>query len=117
MRELGRRFRSRFALIGHWSLAVLVLALLKTGAVSVPLDPDFPRERIAYMVEDAAARLIVTESRLAHLFRPPRARVICLDREQTAIAGRSDQNPHAGVVADNLCAYVYTSGSTGRPRP
>ena len=68
------------------------------------------------MVEDAAARLIVTESRLAHLLPADRARVICLDREQTAIAGRSDQNPRAGVVADNLCAYVYTSGSTGRPK-
>jgi amino acid adenylation domain-containing protein len=97
-------------------LSVAVLALLKAGAVNVPLDPDFPRDRIAFMVQDSAAKLIVTESRLRHLLPPLEAPSLCLDQEQTVIDRRRDDNPHSGVSADNLCAYFYTSGSTGTPK-
>ncbi len=97
-------------------LSVAVLALLKAGAVSVPLDPDFPRERIALMMEDSAARLIVTESGLCRLLPPLTVRVLCVDQERTVIARGRDDNPESPVVADNLCAYYYTSGSTGTPR-
>jgi amino acid adenylation domain-containing protein len=97
-------------------LAVAVLALLKAGAVSVALDPDFPRDRISFMVEDSKARMIVTEPRLAHLFPPVKSRILCLGQAETAIARARDDNPESGVAADNLCAYVYTSGSTGTPK-
>jgi amino acid adenylation domain-containing protein len=97
-------------------LAVAVLALLKAGAVSVPLDPDFPRERIAFMMEDSGARMIVTESRLAHHLAPLAARFLYLDQDDSLVARGPLSNPSSGVVADNLCAYVYTSGSTGKPK-
>jgi non-ribosomal peptide synthetase component F len=97
-------------------LAVAVLALLKAGAVNVPLDPEFPDERIALLLADAAPSLIVTESHLAHRLTSIRACVHCLDQERNLIAARCVENPGVGIVADNLCAYVYTSGSTGRPK-
>jgi amino acid adenylation domain-containing protein len=97
-------------------LSVAVLALLKAGAASVPLDPDFPHERLTFMVEDTGAQLILTASRFADRLKRLSARVLCLDSEAETIAEESDKNPASGVVADTLCTYFYTSGSTGNPK-
>jgi amino acid adenylation domain-containing protein/non-ribosomal peptide synthase protein (TIGR01720 family) len=97
-------------------LAVAVLALLKSGAVSVPLDPDFPRDRLAFMLEDTQTHLIVTLTRYTFALPPSTAGVVCVDELAAELAGESDQNPNSGVVADNLCTYYYTSGSTGVPK-
>jgi non-ribosomal peptide synthetase component F len=83
----------------------------------VPLDPTYPRERLANMVEDARPRVLV-----AH--KPTRdrvpvvsgSRVVWLDEDAGAIAGQPDTNPRSNVTADNLLYVIYTSGSTGRPK-
>jgi amino acid adenylation domain-containing protein len=97
-------------------LAVAVLGLLKAGAVSVPLDTDFPRERLAFMLSDTHTRFIVTTSILLDKLSPHEACAVCLDWEADSIARRRDDNPVSGVTADNLCTYFYTSGSTGAPK-
>jgi amino acid adenylation domain-containing protein len=97
-------------------LAVAVLAILKAGAVNVPLDPAFPRDRLAFMLEDTRAWFVLTESRYAHALPATEATVLCLDREVPALARQSGNNPNSGVIADNLCTYYYTSGSTGTPK-
>ena len=118
LRQLGVRTEVPVALFMERSveLAVAVLALLKSGAVNVALDPDFPTERVAFMLEDTGTRFIITESRYVHAIPSLDAAVLCLDLEDQVLARQSSDNPSSNVSADNLCCYYYTSGSTGTPK-
>jgi len=91
-----------------------LLAVLKAGGAYLPLDPDYPRERLAFMIEDAAARVVITDTRLAGMFRESPARPLCLDTED--LVAESGEAPGAGAGPDNLAYVIYTSGSTGRPK-
>ena len=102
-------------------LLVAVLGVLKTGGTYVPLDPSYPRDRIAYMVEDAGVAAIVTErALLGDLPRPEpgagpshAAAVVCVDDPHPAGA---HENPHVRLGPGNAAYMIYTSGSTGRPK-
>jgi amino acid adenylation domain-containing protein len=94
-----------------------ILAVLKAGGVYVPLEPAYPKERLALMIEDAAAPVVVTTS--AHLASLPEglARdLVVLDRDREAIAAQSAEPPESRVTPDSMAYIVYTSGSTGRPK-
>ncbi|MCW2919527.1 MAG: non-ribosomal peptide synthase, partial [Actinomycetia bacterium] len=94
---------------------VSLLAVFKAGGVYVPLDPAYPAERLAFMLADSdAAVVITTRSLLAAL--PPDAKVICVDRDAERIARTSSAEPPVDVFPDNLGYLIYTSGSTGRPK-
>ncbi|MGH7313096.1 MAG: non-ribosomal peptide synthetase, partial [Candidatus Rokuibacteriota bacterium] len=96
-------------------LVVAVLGILKAGGGYVPLDPEHPMERLAFMVRDCGAAALVTDRQ--SLDRMPRdVRTVCLDAEADAIAGRSDTNLTTPVTAEHLAYAMYTSGSTGRPK-
>ncbi|PCC73853.1 amino acid adenylation domain-containing protein [Nannocystis exedens] len=94
-------------------LVIAVVAVLKAGAAFLPLDPAYPAERLAFMLEDSGARVVLTQARLAERFAG--REVIRLDADHAAI----DADPTDVTVADDpaRAAYViYTSGSTGRPK-
>ncbi len=95
---------------------VAVLAVFKAGGAYVPLDPSHPRERLAWMLEDSRARVLITESRLLGALPDHGARVVCIDRDGWETAGAGEGSP-AGFAAGsgNLAYVIYTSGSTGRP--
>ncbi|MEM7586501.1 MAG: amino acid adenylation domain-containing protein, partial [Acidobacteriota bacterium] len=94
-------------------LATTVLAILQAGGVYLPLDGKLPAERLALMLEDSAARLVVTDSRLAEGLLEATPRLL-LDRETLPEASRA---PSWGPPPADSTAYViYTSGSTGRPK-
>ena len=93
-----------------------ILAILKTGGAYVPLDPAYPADRIAFMIEDSGAQLVITEQALEHLFSTSKAERIVLDRDHQVIAECSAANPHAAVSPDDLAYVIYTSGSTGKPK-
>ena len=97
-------------------LVVALLGVLKAGAAYVPLDPEYPRERLTFMVEDADAAVLLTQQSLLSQLPEHRARVLCLDTgwAEVSAAGRANPRPAAG--ADNLAYVIYTSGSTGRPK-
>ncbi|HEX6046567.1 MAG TPA: amino acid adenylation domain-containing protein [Pyrinomonadaceae bacterium] len=97
-------------------MAVAVLAVLKAGAAYVPLDPEYPNERLSFMLEDTRASAVLTEQRIVPQLPANCPRVIFLDTEAGAIARESDSNPAAGATSDNLAYVIYTSGSTGRPK-
>ena len=100
------------------SLEVVVglLGILKAGAAYVPLDPAYPRERLAYMLRDAGVSVMLTQQRLLGQLPDHIARVVCIDSDGEDIARQSMENSSVGVRAGN-CAYViYTSGSTGEPK-
>ncbi|MFI6876349.1 amino acid adenylation domain-containing protein [Streptomyces sp. NPDC050400] len=95
-------------------LPVALLAVLKTGAAYLPLDPDYPEERIAWMVRDADPVVVVGTSETL----PPGGSVLLLD--DPAMAARLADTPHGPAPAvrnpDDAAYMIYTSGSTGRPK-
>ncbi|HYR07165.1 MAG TPA: amino acid adenylation domain-containing protein, partial [Longimicrobium sp.] len=96
-------------------LVASMLGVLGAGAAYVPLDPAYPRERLGYMLEDAAVTLVITESSLADRL-PESAAMLLLDRERDALAAEPDTVIESGVVPENLSHVIFTSGSTGRPK-
>ncbi|MDH3716642.1 MAG: amino acid adenylation domain-containing protein, partial [Planctomycetota bacterium] len=94
-------------------MVVGVLAVLKAGAAYVPLDPAFPGQRLAFMIQDCQASHLVTERRLANLFEHT-AKVIHVDTD--CYGSGPCANPDVVVSADELAYVIYTSGSTGQPK-
>ena len=97
-------------------MVVGALAILKAGGAYVPVDPSYPQERIALMLDDAGPRVLVTQTSLAQQLSAHGREIVILDREVPQIVNQSP-----GALADsgslNDLAYViYTSGSTGQPK-
>jgi len=98
-------------------LVVALLGVLKAGAAYLPLDPAFPPDRLAFMVEDSDAPLVLTDTRLRHLVSAgTRAAVVCLDLEADAIRNAEISRGPSPAGGANLAYVLYTSGSTGRPK-
>jgi amino acid adenylation domain-containing protein len=97
-------------------MVVGLLATLKAGGAYVPLDPGFPPERLAYMLEDSAAPVLLTQQRLLAGLPAHRARPVCIDRalDLPGSAGEGDLPCETGPA--NLAYVIYTSGSTGKPK-
>ncbi|MDZ7968478.1 MAG: amino acid adenylation domain-containing protein, partial [Nostoc sp. DedSLP03] len=97
--------------------AIAILGTLKAGGVCVPLDPTYPPERLAFMLNDSQAPVILTQTHLQSLFNGNLAhRLIVLDEDEDEIAKESQSNLQVEVGVDNLAYIIYTSGSTGTPK-
>ncbi len=97
-------------------MVVGLLGILKAGGAYVPLDPSYPPDRLAFMVEDAQAPVLVTQQHLVSRLPAQQAQVICLDADAAALARQSTTDPLSAITADDLVYIIYTSGSTGRPK-
>ncbi|HEX9935660.1 MAG TPA: amino acid adenylation domain-containing protein, partial [Longimicrobium sp.] len=95
-------------------LMVGVLGILKAGGAYVPLDPAYPAERLAYMLEDSAARVLLTQASLAERLPAGGATVVRLDAGE--IERQSGERLRVPAGPGNLAYVIYTSGSTGRPK-
>jgi non-ribosomal peptide synthetase component F len=100
---------------------VALLAILKAGAAYVPLDPDYPPDRVAYILDDCQARALVTTADLSIALTSFSGSVVPLDVLSTtaALEAESDAplaDESARATADDICYVIYTSGSTGRPK-
>lgn len=101
---------------------VALLGILKAGAAFVPIDPQFPDERLRYLLADSACVVVLTQAALegrvrnvAHgLERPPL--LLSLDTAASLLESESNQDPDTGVGPENLAYVLYTSGSTGKPK-
>ena len=93
-----------------------LLAILKAGGAYLPLDPEYPPERIAFMIEDSQARAVLTQNSLLTRLPATAAQTICLDEDCPAFAHESGENLQPRTLPDNLAYVIYTSGSTGRPK-
>jgi amino acid adenylation domain-containing protein len=97
-------------------MVMAVLGVLKAGGVCVPLDPAYPKQRLAFMLNDTQAPVVLTQDGLLGQLPPNEAQVVCLDSEWKMIAQESPRNPGASVSPETAIYVLYTSGSTGNPK-
>ncbi len=123
--QLGRRLRAwgvgpeqLVALCMKRSLEMVVglLGVLKAGAAYVPLEPDYPRERLAFMVADTGVRVVLSEERYRSAVASEGIRVLSLDTEWGDVAEESGDGLGNEAKPENLAYVIYTSGSTGKPK-
>ncbi|MGB5928661.1 MAG: AMP-binding protein, partial [Cyclobacteriaceae bacterium] len=116
---IGKLSVSRGELVGvilerDMHLIPALYGILKSGAAYVPIDPTYPVERIATMLNEAGVNKVVSLTRLFGGLTGKE--VIYLDREQEAIEGYSSENPEVSVSPDDTAYVLFTSGSTGKPK-
>ena len=116
--RMGAGAESRVAVCVERSIGMVVamLAALKAGAAYLPLDPAYPADRLAYMLEDSGAPILVTETALRGLVPADGVRVIDLDADAERIAAEAADAPRIAVEPGSAAYVIYTSGSTGRPK-
>ncbi|KFL51883.1 amino acid adenylation protein [Burkholderia pyrrocinia] len=97
-------------------MIVALLAILKAGGAYVPVDPDYPAERVRFMIDNAQLRWLLTQQHLLAALPDTDARVIVVDRDTLELDAAPASNPAPALSGDNLAYMIYTSGSTGRPK-
>jgi amino acid adenylation domain-containing protein len=97
-------------------MVVGILGILKAGGTYVPLDPAYPKERLAFMLEDTRTPVILVQQRLIERLPEHQARVVRIDADWELMAQESEGNRASGATAGHLAYVMYTSGSTGRPK-
>ncbi|SHM77796.1 amino acid adenylation domain-containing protein [Duganella sacchari] len=111
---IGLESRVGIAVERSFDMMTGLLAILKAGAAYVPLDTDYPAERLRYMAEDSGISLLLTHSALTDNLALPALPVLLLD--QIDLDAESTANPNVAVHGENLAYVIYTSGSTGNPK-
>lgn len=113
---LKNRHNPLIAICVERSLAMVIalLGILKVGGAYVPIDPDYPAERIDYMLKDSAAPVLLTQSQFKNDWPDADAAIICLD--ETDLASQLTDNLSLSSQPYDLSYVIYTSGSTGKPK-
>ncbi|RCJ21836.1 non-ribosomal peptide synthetase [Nostoc minutum NIES-26] len=99
-----------------WELVVGLLAILKAGGAYIPLDPKYPQERLAFMLQDAQAPVLLSQNQLRDQLTQQTAQTVCLDTDWETISQENTENLHVRVLPENNAYVLYTSGSTGQPK-
>lgn len=118
---IGPEDKVAFQLPREEIVYVVMLGILKCGAAYVPLDPEYPADRTAFILEDSGAKLFITA---APIYDPMRAELAALSTPLLLIDSRNDfeqpslrlSRAETGASRDNLAYVIYTSGTTGRPK-
>ncbi|WP_420630860.1 MupA/Atu3671 family FMN-dependent luciferase-like monooxygenase [Candidatus Leptofilum sp.] len=97
-------------------MMVALVGIHKAGGAYLPLDPTYPKDRLAFMVEDTATPVLLTQKHLVASLPHHQAQVVRVDADWAQIAEQSGENVFSGVEAHNLAYVIYTSGSTGKPK-
>ncbi|QYO65125.1 AMP-binding protein [Leptolyngbya sp. 7M] len=118
LQQMGVACETFVALIMERSIEMIVaiLAILKAGGVYVPLDPSYPPDRLAFMLEDSCAPVLLTQSHLRDGLPPHQAQIVYLDAGWGTGNEEQVELQACAVHSQNLAYVNYTSGSTGRPK-
>jgi amino acid adenylation domain-containing protein len=118
LRKLGVEPETRVAVYMERSLEMVVglLGILKAGATYVPLDVDYPNERVSFMLGDSQTKFLLTQKQFSDKLPEWRGKIVCLDPDWKTFSREPDDNPASGTTAENLAYVIYTSGSTGTPK-
>ncbi|MDO7899400.1 non-ribosomal peptide synthase/polyketide synthase [Pseudomonas citrulli] len=116
-RRVGPDMLVGIAMERSLEMVIGLLAILKAGAAYVPLDPEYPRERLGYMIQDSGIGWLLTQAHLLDdLPLPQGLPSLCLTPAGEAFAAYPSANPQVLGHPDNLAYVIYTSGSTGQPK-
>ncbi|WP_346294195.1 amino acid adenylation domain-containing protein [Sphaerothrix gracilis] len=99
-----------------WEMLVGLLGVLKAGGAYIPLDPSYPPERLAFMLADSQAAVLLTQKQLRPKLPAHAAQVVYLDADWDKVGREDARNPASDVHPQNLAYVIYTSGSTGKPK-
>jgi amino acid adenylation domain-containing protein len=116
--KLGIGAEVRVGICVDRSLETLVglLGIIKAGGTYLPLDPNYPSERLGFMLEDSHAPVLLTQAKLKDKLPAKYGSLVLLDEDWPLILRESSENPAVKVNPGNACHVIYTSGSTGRPK-
>ncbi|MGB0525642.1 MAG: amino acid adenylation domain-containing protein, partial [Flammeovirgaceae bacterium] len=95
---------------------IAIVGIVKAGAAYVPIDPEYPTERIKFMMQDVAMDMMITESKYVALFQEKVQHLLLLDEASELLEGYANSNPEIELTANQLAYVMYTSGSTGNPK-
>ena len=98
------------------ALLVAMLAIVKAGGAYLPIDLSYPPERVAFMIGDAEAPLVIADAESARRLPPTSAEVLRMGVDNAAWANECSDNPECNVTPENLLYCIFTSGSTGKPK-
>ncbi len=98
------------------NLVIGVLGTIKAGGAYVPIEINSPKQRIAYILEDAQSPVLLSQQWLIEELPELQADIVCLDAVGETFAAESGENPNNWVFPENQAYVIYTSGSTGRPK-
>jgi len=99
-----------------FEMVVGLLGILKAGGAYVPIDPLYPADRQAHMVQDSCAAVLLTQAKLAAGLAKTGPQILALDTDWEEIAREPAENLENSAGPDNLAYVIYTSGSTGNPK-
>ncbi len=118
LRSLGVSAEAKVGVIMERSLEMIVslLGILKAGGAYVPIDPDYPPDRVTFMLSDANVHVLLTDRHFKEALGDVPCGTVCLDSEWQTITRNSSENPSSDVGSNNLAYVIYTSGSTGKPK-
>ncbi|HZI07435.1 MAG TPA: amino acid adenylation domain-containing protein, partial [Archangium sp.] len=118
LRSLGVGPESLVGLCVERSLEMVVglLAILKAGGAYVPMDPSYPADRLAFMVEDTGVPVLLTQAALRDKLPPHQAHVVVMDDPAAGLDAEPTHAVDSGALPGHLAYVIYTSGSTGRPK-
>jgi amino acid adenylation domain-containing protein/thioester reductase-like protein len=97
-------------------MVIAMLGVLKAGGAYIPLDPSYPQDRLAIIIEDTQLSILVTQKDLQRHLPQHQAESIYIDIDWLAISQHTTANPVSEVKSENLAYVIYTSGSTGKPK-
>ncbi len=97
-------------------MVVGLLGILKTGAAYVPIDPNYPVDRLEYMLIDAQIEVLLTQQPLVQHLPTQVKQLVCLDTDRAQIAQAATNTPLVNIHPDDIAYVIYTSGSTGKPK-
>lgn len=117
LREQGVTSQTLVGVLMERSIEMVVslLGILKAGGAYVPIDPNYPKKRIEYVLDDSRVSIVLTQSRLRSLLPNDRL-AICMDEADAQWKQASVENPQVSICPDDLIYVIYTSGSTGNPK-
>jgi len=118
LRRLGIGPESLVGICAHRSVDMIVglLGILKSGGAYLPLAPDYPVERLAFVIADAEVSVLLTQEALRGRMPDQKVQILCLDSASPWFTAEADDDLPDGAEPDNLAYVIYTSGSTGQPK-
>ncbi|MFT6122427.1 MAG: amino acid adenylation domain-containing protein, partial [Oleiphilaceae bacterium] len=97
-------------------MVISLLGILKAGGAYLPLDPDYPKERLEFMIQDSQAPFVITSKKHHHVYTNIETKLLYLDELQPVISSLPIENLPKYTKPNNLAYVIYTSGSTGKPK-